>query len=152
MEKSQKIMNNTNLYKRDFHLWLTRTARAIEDRDLDAMDWDNLLAEIEDMGASQKRALRSYTKRLVEHILKLQYWQEEKRNFNHWKAEVVNFRDEISQILKDSPSLKNYLRENYRDWFDSSVRSKNKEFVIPTDCFVELDKILEKDFFANEKK
>ena len=94
-------MNNTNLYKRDFNLWLDRTARAIKNRDLDAMDWDNLLEEIEDMGASQKRALRSYTKRLVEYILKLKYWQEEQRNINHWKAEVVNFRDEIQQILKD---------------------------------------------------
>ena len=144
-------MNNTNLYKRDFNLWLDRTARAIKNRDLDAMDWDNLLEEIEDMGASQKRALRSYTKRLVEHILKLKYWQEEQRNVNHWKAEVVNFRDEIQQILKDSPSLKNYLKENYRDWFDSSVRSKNQEFVIPADCFIELDKILERDFFAIEE-
>ena len=39
------------------------------------MDWDGLLEEIEDMTASQKRALRSYTKRLIEHILKLKYWR-----------------------------------------------------------------------------
>jgi hypothetical protein len=137
-----------NLYNTDFNLWLVQTARAIKNKELHEMDWDNLLQEIEDMGASQKRALRSYTKRLVEHILKLKYWEEEKRNYNHWRAEVVNFRDEIDQILKDSPSLKNYLRKNYRDWFDSSVKSKNQEFAIPTDCFIELDKILEQDFFA----
>ncbi len=39
-------------------------AIAIKNRDVSKMDWDNLLEEIEDMGASQKRALRSYLNRL----------------------------------------------------------------------------------------
>jgi|GEM_PF-5987606 len=53
-------------------------AIAIKNRDVNAMDWDNLIDEIEDMGASQKRALRSYYYRLVEHILKVRDWKEER--------------------------------------------------------------------------
>ncbi|MBW4534916.1 MAG: DUF29 domain-containing protein [Pleurocapsa minor HA4230-MV1] len=56
------------LYKQDFNLWLKEIAIAIKNRDVSNMDWDNLLEEIEDIGASQKRALRSYLNRLIEHI------------------------------------------------------------------------------------
>ncbi|MEO0013471.1 MAG: hypothetical protein RLZZ535_1860 [Cyanobacteriota bacterium] len=41
------------------------------------MDWDNLLDEIDDMGKSEKRSLDSYMQRLIEHILKLKYWDSE---------------------------------------------------------------------------
>ena len=63
------------LHNEDLNLWLEEIATAIKNRDFHNMDWDGLLEEIEDMTASQKRALRSYTKRLIEHILKLKYWR-----------------------------------------------------------------------------
>jgi hypothetical protein len=95
------------LYEGDFNLWLEELAIAIKNRDIGNMDWDNLLVEIEDMGASQKRALRSYINRLVEQILKLKYWTNERdRNRNNWRIEVTNFRREAKSILEDSPSLK----------------------------------------------
>jgi hypothetical protein len=62
------------LYGQDFNLWLEEIAIAIKNRDVSNMDWDNLLEKIEDMGASQKRAIRSYLNRLIEHIFKLKYW------------------------------------------------------------------------------
>ena len=107
------------LYKKDFNLWLEQTVIAIKNRDFINMDWDSLLEEIEDMGASQKRALRSYTKRLIDHVLKLRYWDSEKEyNAKGWRTEIINFRDEIKEILQESPSLKNYLEENYKTWYD----------------------------------
>jgi hypothetical protein len=48
------------LYEQDFNLWTKNMAIAIQKRDLNAMDWDNLLEEIEDMGKSEKRSLESY--------------------------------------------------------------------------------------------
>ena len=143
-------MNNSKqLYQQDYNLWLEKMAIAIKEKSFDAMDWNNLLEEIEDMGASQKRALRSFTKRLIEHILKLKYWQGEvERNKRHWEAEVVNFREEIKQILQDSPSLKNYLRENYSQWYKSSLKSKKREFTIPTDDVIELNLVLDDDYFG----
>ena len=46
------------LYDRDFNLWVEQVANAIKNRDLNNMDWDNLIDEVEDMGKSEKR-LRS---------------------------------------------------------------------------------------------
>ena len=67
--------NLKQLHERDFNLWVEEIKIKIQNRDLDEMDWDNLLDEIDDMGASQKRALDSYMQRLIEHILKLKYWR-----------------------------------------------------------------------------
>ena len=74
------------LYETDYNQWVNETVQQLRERQFDGVDWDNLIEEIEDMGKSQKRALESFLTRLVEHLLKLSYWEPEKeRNSNHWK-------------------------------------------------------------------
>jgi hypothetical protein len=52
--------------------------------------------------------------RLCEHLLKVKYWESEQPTcLRGWKLEIRNFRLQIQAILKDSPSLSNYLRENF---------------------------------------
>lgn len=141
-----------DLYDRDFNLWTEQMAIAIRERNMNKMDWDNLLQEIEDMTASQKRALRSYTKRLIEHILKLKYWDAEfERCSNSWRGEVSNFRSEITDILQDSPSLNNYLKDNYNDWFKKVVDNyqKNRLFVIEDFTTIPLEIIMDDNYFGD---
>ena len=69
-------------------------------------------------------------------------------NQKHWEKEVVNFRYEIAQILKESPSLKNYMQQNYQDWYFNSVKAMQREFTIPDDNFVSLDTIMNEDYFG----
>jgi len=147
-------MNNTSadiqqLHDRDFNLWIEEIAIAVKNKDVEKMDWDNLLEEIEDMGKSEKRSLESYLERLIEHILKLKYWDSERdRNYKHWQVEVINFRNRISRLLDRSPSLKNYMQEIYPRVFQDAVMAQQIEFDIPTDSFIELEKILERNYFA----
>ncbi len=137
------------LHDCDLNLWLERVAQAIQARDFDNMDWDNLLEEIEDMGASQKRALDSYTQRLIEHILKLKYWHSElDRNRKGWMREVVNFRNRINRILKKNPSLKNYMATEYQDIFADAIATMSIEFDIPVDSFISLDEIMTTNYFG----
>jgi ABC-type phosphate transport system auxiliary subunit len=139
----------TNLYNRDFNEWAKQTAIAIKNRDIEAMDWENLLEEIEDMSKSEKRSLESYLERLIEHILKLQYWDEQKeQNTRHWQAEVVNFRNRIKRLLKRSPSLKNHMAEVYTEIYQDAVASRKREFDIPENNNMNLEEILKEDFFG----
>jgi hypothetical protein len=103
------------------------------------------------MSASQRRALRSYTKKLIEHILKLQYWTSEyERCYKGWRVEVSNFRTEIIDILQDSPSLNNYLNDNYRDWFNKVVDNyqKNRLFLITDTTPIPLLRIMHDNYFG----
>ena len=145
------MVDSNQLHDRDFNLWLEQQATAIKSQDINAMDLENLLLEIEDMGASQKRALRSYYYRLVEHILKLREWKvERERNEVKWRIEVTNFRTAIKDILQDSPSLKNYLKSNHIDWFNKVVDNyqKNQLFLIEDITVIPLDTMMDEDFFG----
>ncbi|MEM8780496.1 MAG: DUF29 domain-containing protein [Cyanobacteria bacterium P01_G01_bin.49] len=144
-------MNIKQLHDRDFNLWTEETRKALENKDVNAIDWENLIEELADMGASQKRALRSYYYRLVEHILKLRDWNEEiERNEIKWRVEVTNFRTSIQDILDDSPSLKNYLEDNHLDWCNKVIKNyqKNPQFTLKNTDPIELDLMMNEDFYG----
>jgi hypothetical protein len=144
-------MSIGELYEEDFNLWAEQMAIAIRKRNVNEMDWVHLLEEIEDMSASQKRALRSYYYRLVEHILKLRNWHEEKeRNEIKWRVEVTNFRNSINDILDDSPSLRSYLDCQAACWFDKVVANyqKNKLFQIEDNTVIPIEQMMDDGFFG----
>lgn len=141
-------MSLNQLYERDFNLWVEKIKQKLIERDFNNMDWDNLIEELDDMGASHKRALESYLQRLIEHILKLRYWHSEvDRCRNSWKSQVSNFRNRINRILKKNPSLKNYLAQEYSSVYEDAVKNMSFEFDIPKDSFFELEQIMQEDFF-----
>lgn len=52
-------MQLKKLYHQDLNLWRQEVISAIQNQQLKDMDWDNLIDEINDMTASERRALRS---------------------------------------------------------------------------------------------
>jgi signal transduction histidine kinase len=110
-----------NLYDVDYHLWLVETLKQLEDNELESLDIEHLIEEILDFSRREKRRLDSLMTRLLEHLLKLQYWQAERRyNLNHWKREIRNFRKQINRDLKVSPSLKGYLAEQFDELYQDA--------------------------------
>lgn len=141
------LTNLRELHESDFNLWVEEIKTKIQRRDIDDMDWDNLVDEIEDMGASQKRALDSYLQRLIEHVLKLQYWEAERdRCRQGWMVEVSNFRSRINRILKKNPSLKNYVANEYEDIYQDAITAMRFQFQLPDDCLISLEAIMTEDF------
>ncbi len=134
-------------YDRDFNLWVQQQVSALKSRQFAKLDYNNLIEEIEDMGRSEKLLCESYLERLIEHILKLQYWRAEyEYNHKHWKVEVSNFRKRIKRLLKRSPSLKVYLTEIYDEIYQDAIDSWQIEFDIPEHEQIPLDKILDNNF------
>ena len=111
---SEIKMKLISLYETDYQIWLEQTLAQLRTRDFGNLDLKNLIEEIESLGKSDKRAIASYLMRLCEHLLKIKYWESEREAcLQGWKLEVRNFRLQIRAILKDSPSLKTHLRENF---------------------------------------
>ncbi|MDJ0536690.1 MAG: DUF29 domain-containing protein [Xenococcaceae cyanobacterium MO_207.B15] len=138
-----------SLYERDFNLWISETLKSLKTKNMETIDWDNLIEEIEDIGRSQKNALESYLQRLIEHILKLRYWEQEKaRCYRGWRSEVVNFRNRIKRIIKKNPSLKNYLTEQYPEIYQDAIATMSQQFDIPSEKMIESEKILEDNYFG----
>src|SRR5947208_476714 len=100
------------LYDTDFLVWSKEQAEAL--RSLarggsnQALDWENLAEEIESLGISQKTALRSQMRRIIHHLLKLQFSPavEPRRG---WFESLLDARSEIEDLLETSPSLKSEM-------------------------------------------
>jgi Domain of unknown function DUF29 len=59
METRSQPQFNQILYDQNFYLWIQRTAKLLKERSFDEVDWENLIEEIESMGRSQKKKVKS---------------------------------------------------------------------------------------------
>ena len=120
-----KIKNNS-LYEEDFYLWIETTAKLLKEGKFSELDLDNLIEEIETMGRSEKKSLRSNLVILLLHLLKWQY-QPNKRS-RSWQSSIFEHRIRLDEDLKDSPSLKPYFQEI----FDKCYQNGKKQASIET--------------------
>ena len=88
--RSQQQENKYNLYERDYHLWLIHTAKLVAENRFAEIDIVSLAEEIEDMGRSEKRAIKSNLRVLLVHLLK--YKDQPNKSSNSWRATIREHR------------------------------------------------------------
>lgn len=139
-----------NLYDQDFYQWTQQTVQMIKDKKYNLVDWDNLIEEIETLGRSEKRAVKSHLVILLMHLLKWQY-QPEHRSTS-WKASIRNARAELTDLLQDNPSLAgDFLVEILSDVYARAREQAAEETTIflqnfPVECPNSLQQILDFEF------
>lgn len=95
-----------SLYDRDHYTWTKQQADALRRRDLDAVDWENITGEIEALVTGHESALKSQYARIMEHFLKIQYWEAGDTDpVSRWEISTENARIEIHTLLEDNPGL-----------------------------------------------
>jgi hypothetical protein len=91
-----------DLYERDFYAWTQRQAKglrrwAASRPNLD-LDLAHVAEEIADLGKEQRNALRSWTTRIIEHLLLLEHSSATEPR-RHWTREIIHFRREVADRL-----------------------------------------------------
>jgi hypothetical protein len=65
------------LYEDDFHAWTRDQAKALrrlaQARPNEAIDFAHLIDEVQNLGKSQRDAVRSHARTVIEHCLKLEH-------------------------------------------------------------------------------
>jgi GH18 family chitinase len=97
-----------SLYDGDFALWLEDVAAKLRSRDFDRLDIDNLVEEIESLGRSDKKKLKSRLVTLLAHLLKRLYIDSAYDN-RGWEITIREQRKELLLLLEQSPSLRGYF-------------------------------------------
>ncbi len=103
------------LYDQDFVLWTEQQAAALRratslplarkrGSNL-SLDWENLAEEIESLGKSLRRELRSHIRRILRHFFKLEDSRAVEPRAG-WRSTIRDARTEIEDVLRDSPSLR----------------------------------------------
>ena len=126
-------MTSQTLYEQDYYQWLTVTAEKLRQGKLTEIDVVNLIEEIEDMGRSERKAVRSNLRILLMHLLKYKY-QPEKRT-NSWLFTIVEHRKRLQQSLQDSPSLKPYFLEVFDESYQDAIDLATAETGLPRKTF-----------------
>lgn len=130
--KNKTTMNNINtktLYDADFALWIEDTVNKLKKRDVTNLDWENLIDEVESLGKSEKRRIKSLLYRLFEHLLKRKYTGMQEC-YRGWDIEIRNFKQQIEDLLEDSPSLKNYLKKIAPDCYEKALKYISQDYEI----------------------
>jgi Domain of unknown function DUF29 len=82
--------HSTDLHATDYVQWIESTVAKLQRQDYANVDWHNLIEEIEEMGRSERKSLKSNFIVVVLHLLKWQY-QPQLRG-GSWAGSIVEHR------------------------------------------------------------
>jgi hypothetical protein len=152
----------TQLYETDFYGWTQEQAAKLrklqaERSNLD-LDLVNIAEEIDSMGRSDKRELRSRLEEIDIHLMKLAFALNlESRRL--WENSVRGQRRGIEKLLEESPSLRRLLVEELEEAHDDALRHFTQEKLIqlvmpdhlPASCPFDLDQMLDPDWWPETR-
>ncbi len=98
----------TAFYDRDFYSWANEQAALLRAGRLSEADLQHIAEEIEDLGKAEKHTLASHVRTIIEHLMKLQASPAIEPRAG-WRESMRRVRDDIADVLEDSPSLRREL-------------------------------------------
>jgi hypothetical protein len=134
-----------NLYEEDFYAWALEQAQALEDmsrrRVNTPLDLPHLAEEVADLRKSERDAVRSQLRRIIEHCLKLEFSRSAPSR-NDWKATIDDARallvDKMSRSLRgDAENKLAELYEFARRQTDRSLvrfQERDSAAALPVEC------------------
>ena len=143
------------LYEIDDSLWLEETIELLKAKRFDALDLENLIEELEDLGNEKKFRVASLSEQIIRHYLLLQFWTvKRKYNPSHWRSEIVNFKNQINTYL--TTNLRNYLTQELPRIYQKAlnyVREKTDNQVsFPQKCPYSLENLIALDWVPPENE
>ena len=143
-------------YEDDFFAWTQHQAivlRSVAVAD-NRFDRENVAGEIEDLGRSQRDAVRSQIRRIIEHLLKLSYLPAQQPRFD-WMGSIVEARsalgDKISPTLRwDAETVLAKLYHDARSRAELALRGYGESQAaeaLPRRCPYSLDDVFRDDWY-----
>ena len=123
------------LYREDAWSWAQEQAGALRRRDVAAIDWENVIEEIETLGRSEEHAWTSLCTNVVSHLLKIEHSGRDE-GVNHWAREIRGYRQGMYRRVRSNPGMKGrleaMLEEAWEDGREAAV-GKLAEYGSPGD-------------------
>lgn len=122
-----QVKVEVSLYEQDYLLWIEDVVNKLRNRDIEGLDFDNLIEEIESLGRSDKRELESRLREILEHILKRNYVNMPDC-YRGWVESIIKQRIALQQLLEDSPSLKPYFVQVFDKAYADALKIVRKSY------------------------
>ena len=128
------------LYEQDYSQWAETMADLLESGNFTKLDIENLVEEVRDLSKRERDRLLSSLRLIVHHLLKWDY-QPDKRS-RSWQVTIQRERNNIGFYLRDSPSLKRYLTNEWLGELYGNAKLeafKETGLKFPTGCPYDID-------------
>ena len=123
-------MTIDDLYDRDFYVWTQEQAAALRAAGKaggksNAIEWERVAEEVEDLGKSEYREAASFVTRVIEHLYKLAWTQREEPK-GGWRAEIIRFQGDLQLVL--TPTLRAKVGAALEKLHRSAARAASASF------------------------
>jgi hypothetical protein len=146
-----------SLYQTDYYAWTKQQAAALREmaaaRVDSRLDFENLAEEVESLGRSDLNTVRSQVRRIIEHLLKLEYSPSSEPRLD-WRDSVAQARDEIEDHI--TPSMFPEIAADLEKLFGRGRRAAASGLIkhgeraaasaLPTACRYSFRQILDQDW------
>ncbi|MCA6572497.1 MAG: DUF29 domain-containing protein [Pseudanabaena sp.] len=135
----------TVLYDQDYGLWAEQMADLLLAGRFGELDIENLVEEVRDLSKRERDRLLSSMRLIVQHLLKWDY--QPHRRSRSWQITIQRERLHIIRYLKDSPSLKRYLNDEWLNetYVVASLNArKETDLEFPANCPYSVEDVLER--------
>lgn len=120
------------LYEEDFVRWTEQQSSVLREAARSGvnlpLDWENLAEEIESLGRSERRELRSRISIIIEHLLKLEN-SPARDPRRAWMDTVARERLDIELLIEESPSLRGEAARIVADETKRAVRNASRALI-----------------------
>ena len=108
-----------DLYHRDTLTWSERQSSLLRrlaagERSNEAVDWPNVIEEVQNVGLSELRACNNLSIQALVHLLKLGAWPDS-QTATHWRGEIASFLAGARRSFTPSMRQRSDLAELYAD-------------------------------------
>lgn len=138
-------------YETDAVAWAFEQAALLRSGQLSAIDALNIAEEIEDVGKSTQRDLKSRLTVLVAHLLKWKFQPDHRGK--SWLGTIRIQRGEIDDLLDDNPSLSRLFEDEdwlRRVWRNATVQAESETaLTLPSSWVWPVEQVLDRSFFPD---
>jgi hypothetical protein len=148
-------------YDDDFYAWTRHQAAVLRSMEVadNRFDREHVAEEIEDLGKSERDAVRSQIRRIIEHFLKLTFSPAQEPRFD-WMGSIAEARaalaDKLSPTLRrDAETMLRRLYGDGRRRAELALRGHEEDWGadrLPAQCPYSLDQILLDDWYPEPER
>jgi hypothetical protein len=135
-------------YDTDYAAWAFEQVALLRAGRLNDIDIANIAEEIEGVAKAEYRSLSSCMRVLIEHLLKWHF--QPARRGESWRTTIFDQRQEIGELLEDSPSLKRMFDDKDwlgRVWRCAQRRAQHRTRIdMPAHWLWTVQQVLDRDF------